>query len=224
MDGGACVERGHLGNSMQMSMPEAPQWLKDVNRTMRVARGEEVLQRDGISKYVYLVQQGKINIFSIGENGQENKIVTVPAGGIVGEMEAIMGTTRSIYAARAFEDSELLRIPVEAFIRWVHGDISVCWDLTRVLAGKLCAASVQSSQYTNSDATQRLIFQLIQLGPCRISYTRQELAEACSVSLRTVNRCVKKLREEGLISLSRGKIEISQSQLAALEELMLKNS
>ena len=38
------------------------------------------------------------------------------------------------------------------------------------------------------------------------------------MSLRTVNRCVKRLHEEGLISLSRGKIEISQGQLEALEE------
>lgn len=218
------MEREQLGTAMYVNMPEAPQWLKDLSRTVHVAKGEQVLQRDGLLKYVYLVRRGRINILSIGENGQENKVVTVPAGGIVGEMEAIAGAERSVYAARAFEDSELLRIPLEAFIRWVHGDISVCWDLTRVLAGKLCAASVQSSQYTNSDATQRLIMQLIQLGPGRISYTRQELAEVCSASLRTVNRCVKKLREQGLISLSRGKIEISQSQLAALEEQMQRNS
>lgn len=218
------MEREHLGTAMYVSMPEAPQWLKDVSRTVRVAKGEQVLERDELLKYVYIVRRGKINIFSIGENGQENKVVGVPAGGIVGEMEAIAGENRSVYAARAFEDSELLRVPLEAFIRWVHSDISVCWDLTRVLAGKLCAASVQSSQYTNSDAMQRLIMQLLQLGPGRIPHTRQELAEACSASLRTVNRCVKKLREEGLIGLSHGKIEISQSQLAALEKHMLRNS
>lgn len=218
------MEREQLGTAMYVSMPETPQWLKDVSRTMRVAKGEQVLQRDGLLKYVYLVRRGRINILNIGENGQENKVVTVYEGGIVGEMEAIAGVERSVYAARAFEDSELLRIPVEAFIRWVHSDISVCWDLTRVLAGKLCAASVQSSQYTNSDATQRLVMQLVQLGPGRISYTRQELAEACSASLRTVNRCVKKLREDGLIGLSRGKIEISRSQLAALEEQLQRNN
>lgn len=218
------MERERLGTAMYVGMPETPQWLKDVSRVLRVAKGEQVLQRDGLLKYVYLVRSGRINILGIGENGQENKVVTVGEGGIVGEMEAIVGAERSIYAARAFEDSELLRIPVEAFIRWVHSDISVCWDLTRVLAGKLCAASVQSSQYTNSYATQRLIMQLVQLGPGRISYTRQELAEACSTSLRTVNRCVKKLREEGLVGLSRGKIEISRSQLVALEEHLQRNS
>lgn len=218
------MERERLETAMLASMPEAPKWLKDVSRIIRVAKGEPVLQRDEVVKYVYLVRRGRINIFSIGENGQENKVVTVSRGGLVGEMEAITDMVRYTYSARAFEDSELLRVPAEAFVRWARSDISVCWDLTRVLAGKLQEASVQSSQYTSSDAMQRLVVQLLQLGSGRIPYTRQELAEACSVSLRTVNRCVKKLREEGKVSLSRGKIEISQSQLAALEVYMHKNS
>lgn len=218
------MEGEHLGAAMHMRMQEIPQWLMDMSRKVRIPKGAQVLQRDGMLKYVYFVRQGSINIFSIGENGQENRVVTVREGGIVGEMEAIAGTDRIVYSARAFEDSEVLRVPVEAFLRWVRSDIEACWGLTQVLAGKLCAASVQSTQYTNSDAMQRLCVQLLQLGPGRISYTRQELSEACSASLRTVNRCVKKLRDQGLIGMSRGKIEISQSQLAALEEQMQRNS
>lgn len=209
--------------NMHARMPEAPQWLMDLSRTVRIARGEQLFRRDETLKYVFIVLRGRINIFSIGENGQENKVVTVPEGGIVGEMEAIVGVDRIIYSARAFEDSVLLRVPLEPFLRWVRSDISACWGLTLVLAGKLCAASVQSSHYTNTNAMQRLINQLVQLGPGRIRYTRQELAESCSVSLRTVNRCVKKLREEGLIGLSTGKIEISQGQFAALEEKCKEN-
>jgi len=215
---------GQVDTAKILCMPEAPQWVLDVSRVVHIAKGKQVLQRDEKAKFVYIVRRGKINIFNMGENGQENKVVTVSEGGIVGEMEAIAGEAYSVYSARAFEDSELLRIPLDDFLRWIKSDIEVCWGLTRVLAGKLRAASVQSSQYTNSDAMQRLTVQLLQLGPGRISHTREELAEACSVSLRTVNRCVKKLKEEGLLSLSRGKIEISQSQLLALEEHMKRKS
>lgn len=218
------MERERMSSIMYEGMPEPPQWLMDLSRVMRVAKGEQVLWRDGPLKYVYLVRRGRINILNIGENGQENKVVAVTEGGIVGEMEAISGTMQSVYAARAFQDSELLRMPREAFLRWACSDLSACWGLTQVLAAKLYAASLQSSQYTNTDAMQRLTMQLLQLGPGSIRHTRQELAETCSVSLRTVNRCVKKLREAGLIGLSRGKIEISQSQFAALEEQMKRNS
>lgn len=204
--------------AVRARMPQPPAWLIAESRPVRVARGEAILRSGDSLKYVYIVRSGKIMIFSTGENGQESKVVMVPEGGIVGEMESIAGVERIVYSARAFETSDLVRIPMEPFLRWVRGDAAACWGLTRVLAEKLCAASLQSCQYTSSNAMQRLVFQLRQIGAGRVSYTRQELAEACSVSLRTVNRCVKRLHDEGLISMSRGKIEIDQSQLEALEE------
>lgn len=205
-------------NAVSARMPQPPAWLIGESRLVRIAQGESLLRCGDSLKYVFIVRSGKIMIFSTGENGQESKVVMVPEGGIVGEMEAIAGVERIVYSARAFEASELVRIPTESFLRWVRGDAAACWGLTRMLAEKLCAASRQSCQYTSSNAMQRLVAQLRQFGAGRVSYTRQELAEACSVSLRTVNRCVKRLHEEGLISLSRGKIEISQGQLEALEE------
>ncbi len=218
--GGARMAKGALsaGSAVFARMPQPPAWLISESRLVRIARGELLLRSGDGLKYVYIVHSGKIMIFSTGENGQESKVVMVPEGGIVGEMEAIAGVERIVYSARAFEASELVRIPMESFLRWVCGDASACWGLTRVMAEKLCAASLQSSQYTSSNAMQRLVSQLRQIGAGRVSYTRQELAEACCMSLRTVNRCVKRLHEEGLISLSRGKIEIDQSQIEALEE------
>lgn len=213
-----------IGAMEQVRMPEPPQWMVDECRTVRLNKGDQLLCREEPLTHVYFVRRGKINIFSIGENGQENKVVMVPEGGIVGEMEAIAGTERIVYSARAFENSELVRMPVEAFLRWVRSDVSVCWGLTQVLAGKLCAAAVQSSQYTSSDAMQRLIALLLQLGPGSIRYTRQELAEACSTSLRTVNRCVKKLKDGGLIGLFRGKIDISAAQMNLLRGKMNRNN
>lgn len=205
-------------NTMCTRMPQLPNWLIGESRLVHIARGEALLRCGDSLKYVYIVHSGKVIISSIGENGQESKVVMVSAGGIVGEMEAIAGVERIVYSARAFENCELIRMPTDSFLRWVREDASACWGLTRILAEKLCAASLQSCQYTSLNAMQRLVSQLRQLGAGRVNYTRQELAEACSVSLRTVNRCVKRLNEEGLISLSRGKIEINQRQLEALEE------
>ena len=208
---------------MRTRMPQPPAWLMAQSRTVRIPRGEQLLGREDYLKYVYIVRSGRIMIISIGENGQENQVVMVAEGGVVGEMEAIAGVERVVYSARAFEESALLRIPLESFLRWVRSDAEACWELTQVLAEKLCAASMQASQYSGSSAMQRLIIQLTQLGAGRVGYTRQELAEACSASLRTVNRCVKRLREAGLISLSRGKIEMTQSQLTALGEQINQN-
>lgn len=214
----------HAGVDMHAHMPEAPDWLMAEGCILRFFKGDQIFHRQERLRHVYIVRSGTVIIFSMGENGQENKVVMVPEGGIVGEMEAIVGAERIVYSARAFVNCELLRLPVEPFMRWVCADARACWALTRVLAEKLYAASVQSSQYTSSNAMQRLVPLLIQFGAVRVTYTRQELAEACSVSLRTVNRCVKTLQEMDLIGLSRGKIVLSPDQLTRLGDYMHDNT
>ncbi len=210
----------NVQRTMRARMPQPPDWVLVQSRIIRVERGEALLNSGDLLRYVYIVRRGRVIICSISESGRESKVVMVPEGGVVGEMEAIAEVDGVVYSARAFEESELLRVPKESFLRWVHGDFRACWGLTQMLAEKLYAASLQSSQYTGSDAMERFVAQLFQLGTGRINYTRQELAEACSVSLRTINRCVRRLLEEGAITLSRGKIEISQSQHEALERRM----
>lgn len=204
--------------AMGVGMPQPPDWILAESRVVQVARGEALLNSGDVLCYVYFVRRGCVMIYSISEDGRENKVVMVPEGGVVGEMEAIAEVEGTVYTARAFEACELLRVPKEAFLKWVRSDFQACWGLTRVLAEKLYAVSLQSSQYTGSDAMERFVAQLLQIGAGRINYTRQELAEACSVSLRTVNRCVKRLLEEGAITLCRGKIEISPEQHEALEK------
>lgn len=205
---------------MRAHMPEAPAWLMAQGRAQRFLKGAEIFCRQERLRYVFIVRSGTVIISSIGENGQENRVVMVTAGGVVGEMEAIVGAERLLYSARAFEDCELVRLPVDQFVQWVRTDAQACWELTRVLAAKLYAASAQTSQYAASDAMQRLISLLAHLGPGRVTYTRQDLAGACSVSLRTINRCVARLHQGGLIGLLRGKITLTPAQLARLSDSM----
>lgn len=206
--------------TMQARMPQLPPWLTAKSRRMRVGRGEEFLLSEQELQYVYLVLSGGVVIFNRCANGRENRVVVVPEGGVVGEMEAISGLGRIIYSARAYSETTLVRVLASDFLRWVREDAAACWGLTQVLSEKLWAASMQSSQYGALDAKGRLAQLLLRLGAGRLKLTRQELAGACSVSLRTINRCVKEFREAGLLGIDRGKIEVSHAQIRALRDWM----
>ena len=202
-----------------VQMPELPEWLIFESKTVHCVKGGRILAHQDTSSCVYIVKRGTVIVYSLSSNGQENKIVFVKEGGVIGEMEAIAGCKNIIYYAKALTACDLIHIPLHAFIKWVQSDVNVTWQLARVLAVKLCNAAMQSSQYVECDATNRLVAFLSQHGAGRVIYTRQELAEVCSVSLRTINRCVKRLNDNGIISLDRGKIIISISQLREIENI-----
>ena len=88
-------------------MPQPPAWLIGESRLVRIAQGESLLRSGDSLKYVYIVRSGKIMIFSTGENGQESKVVMVPEGGIVGEMEAIAGVERIVCVTPPTKDGTL---------------------------------------------------------------------------------------------------------------------
>ena len=203
--------------SVQTSLPQLPPWLQGKSRRLRVAKGEEIMTSDQEMQYIYLVISGCVIIYNRCVNGSENRVVVVPEGSIIGEIEALAGLKQVIYSARAYVNSTLLRVPTPDFLKWVHEDGEASWGMTQLLAEKLLATSMQSSEYGALDAKGRLAQLLLRLGEGRVRLTRQELAGACSVSLRTINRCVKEFRDAGLLDIERGKIEVTQDQLTALE-------
>jgi CRP/FNR family cyclic AMP-dependent transcriptional regulator len=197
-----------------------PAGIADRVHTLNLARGEILLARDMILNSIFIVRRGTVMIYHIDENGDENCIVMVSEGEFIGEMEALVPAERIVYHAKAYTDCELISLSVDAFRWWIDTDVRALRRLTEGLARKLYAASMRSTQNTSYDARRRLILALEYLGGGRINRTRQELAETCSVSVRTVNRCVRRLADEGLISVERGKILILGAQLEALRKAL----
>jgi CRP-like cAMP-binding protein len=198
------------------AMTRIPDWLEASSRTVNYKQGQFLYHQNKELDWIYVVQRGSVSILYDNAKGQEVMVVLVPEGGTVGEMEAMVGVGGVMYSAKAHTDCELIALPVREFLRWVETDLDACKQLSRLLALKLYAASSQSAHYLSFDAMDRLIAALCASVPGVVRYTRLELAETCSVSVRTINRCVKKLASGGEISLQRGKIVISLSQHNAL--------
>ncbi len=208
---------GLLKTRIQARLPALPEWLMAKSRLVRVAHGQRFMRCQDYITHVYIVHSGQIAILSGDDNGRESMVASVAVGGVIGEMEVIAGIRVAVYSARASEDSELVEVPANLFLKWVGEDQEACWQLARMLAVKMYNSSRQTSTNAHASAMQRLVAQLLLCGPGRVRFSRQELAEACSVSLRTINRSVMCLRQEGVIGIERGKITLTPEQLVRLE-------
>lgn len=191
-------------------------------RLVNFQRGQMLFRRGEELQNVYIVCKGTVIISSSNINGNEMCVVFVQEGSSVGEMEAMMDISNIIYSARAFTNCVLLEIPVSVFKKWIRKDHGACRKLAMELAGKLYRSSASAVQYQNMSAEKRLKLFLTDNGVGRVSQTRDVLAEACGVSLRTVNRAVASLKGEGLIDVERGKIIISSDQMKKLTDSVLR--
>lgn len=161
-------------------------------------------------------------ISSSNLNGNEMSIVFVKQGYSVGEMEVLIKKENLFYNAKAFSKSVLLEIPAKAFKHWIDTDTVACRKIATVLAEKLYSASSSTVEYKHLEATMRVKMLLSNYGQGRVQETKEELAEACGVSERTIHRVLTKLLKEKLISRKKGKIEISETQLESIEKSILE--
>lgn len=203
----------------RIQMPEIPeQYAKDC-LTIHVPRGKCFMQRNDKALYVYIVRTGMVNVYGLQEDGSECMLAPIEDGGIIGEMEIISEIARYSYSAIAIRDSIMIRMPALSFLRWLRSDADFCWTITRMLSNKLLVSSSQTWNQNRFKTTQRLLRHLSTLGEGRLTFTRQELADACSMSLRSMQRCVRELKDQNLIGTNHGKIEISHAQSIKIKEL-----
>ena len=152
-------------------------------------------------------------ISNMDDLGNEANVVFVQEGATVGEVEALLKRKDVLFGAKAYTECVLLRMPVVDFdyIKATYSNFSN--HLAEMLANKIYLSSINTIQYQQMEAITRLKRLLGNCEPGRVRQTRRELGDACGVSERTIQRVVKKMYEEGYLSLERGKIVLTEKQL-----------
>ncbi|WP_256760796.1 Crp/Fnr family transcriptional regulator [Cohnella sp. WQ 127256] len=190
------------------------------SKMINLKRGEQIFEHGVNVTHVYILCKGTAVISSHHASGNEARVVFVGAGNTIGEMEACSHENTMKYSARAYTSCDVFVLSRNAFVEWIDSDHAACRIMVLVLAKKLRDASMEVSEYMQYDAIVR-IATLIHSEECgRLAMTRQELAETCGVSVRTINRCLTRLKAEKMIGISRGKIFITPQQ----KQLLAKSS
>lgn len=188
-------------------------------------RGDIILKQDTPAKIVYCLCEGRLRVFNENEDGEENRIIWIYPGDTVGELECLAELKMSSFTTEVFEDNtKVMEIKRNDFIEWLKQDHDFCFRVAQILAKKLYNTSKEfSASFTNDSATivRRFIVELIskkieENNQVPLLYTRADIAHICGVSERTVNRTIKKLKDQNLISLTRGKIWVNYQQYKGL--------
>jgi CRP/FNR family transcriptional regulator, cyclic AMP receptor protein len=187
-------------------------------RIVNLQKGEVLFEWGDNVTHVYILCSGTVVVSSQAKSGNEMRVVFVKEGNAIGEMEALASEMNMVYNARAYNSCQMILLPVKSFLEWIDADPSICRMMLGAMAKKLHIAANEVSEYTQYDAIVR-ISTLIYSEDCgRMAMTRRELAETCAVSVRTINRCLQRLKSEKLIGIKRGKIFVTPEQKELLSK------
>lgn len=186
-----------------------------INR--RVKKGVKILNSGDKCETIYILISGTVQAVDESIYGVVYAFSNYPACDIFGEMEAIGGYERYMLTIRAITDVDLISMPKAAFIDWIRMDSRVIYVVSKMLTKKLWEASQVGRKRLFAPALVQMMMYFTHDfensgEPYCCTKTRQQIADETGLSVKTINRNIKALSEEGYITLNKGHVYVNREQ------------
>lgn len=184
-----------------------------------------LVKKDEEPKYVYILCSGKLRIYNEFENGKILETAKVKDMDFIGVIEVLSGKEKIAATVETEIECVALRLHNEDFIKWMNMDHEFAIIILRKMAGHFYDVTYSKGKLLLNSTMYTIVSYIIdnikdQLKEAEISIIskkRQEIADELGISLRTVQRNVKKLRDSELINIKTGKIHVSKNQYKLLK-------
>lgn len=185
-------------------------------------------------------QNTELNVFGIVASGEHRVINLFDNGNIfmieknepidfIGEVTILAGMPKTSVTIETITESIIMYIPRKDFEDWIKKDIHFLSLVSQKVALKLYRSSSNRGArlfYPPHFLILDFLLKLAQKEKIQkdqtliIKKTREELCEEISVSVKTINRTIPKLKEDGVISIVKGKISMSYEQYKLAKKMI----
>lgn len=197
------------------------QQLRELLRQGRYERheaGSTLLREGTTSATVVLLQDGRVKVTNVTEDGREALLAIRGPGDVLGELGALDGAPHSA-TVTAVDDVEALALPAPAFRALVERDGRLALRILRIVNDRLRDADRKRVEFGALDTSTRLALRLLELSrrygrptgdgtDLALPLTQDELAGWVGSSREAITKALRTFRDEGWIETGRRQITI----------------
>lgn len=206
----------------------APKTLLTAAIIQNYPKNHKLIRSNDTCTYVYILLKGKLQAIEERLSYEPYHFMEIAAINIVGDYELFTQDISRMVTLITMEPSRFLLLPAKDYIEWIRNDSAALFLRTQMLIRH----TVQQSQnerkihfLSNRDKLLHFLYfqynhYAISDTPFQIKYTHTELANMTGCSVRTINRLIESFEKEELISIKRGKINLSENQAVKISGLI----
>jgi len=197
--------------------------LDHVTTITSMPRGRVFYQPDDISEVLFLIRQGRVQLYRISPEGKKLVIATLGSGAVFGEM-ALLGQQMHNTFAEALEDCQIVVMSRTDLERLILAKPIVGLRMLEITGRRLSEAEERLDDMAFKGIPARLASLLLRLAADRgadviTGLTHQDLAETIGTYRETATQVLNDMKAEGLIQIGRKRIDIlDPARLQALAE------
>jgi len=184
-------------------------------------KGEDPLNNADTDKYFYFVMSGKIKIYQIDFQSSKEQTLYLLSRGDMFDVVSLLDGSQNKYISEVLEDTELIRMPLADVKKMMLEDSSFRQFFYSYLAGQLKSMENLAISLSFYDVYQRVLqlftnFTYIKDNKPTLkvidNLKHEDIASMVGTVRKVVNRSLQKLKQDGIIELSRKKIHIKNFQ------------
>ena len=184
-----------------------------------VPRGRVFYQPEDVSEVLFLIKQGKVQLYRISPEGKKLVIATLGPGTLFGEM-ALLGQQMHNAFAEALDDCLILVMSRADLERLILNRPQVGLRMLEITGRRLNDAESRLEDMAFKGIPARLASLLLRLSAERnsadiLGMTHQDLAETIGTYRETATQVLNDMKAQGLIAIGRKRITICDPERLA---------
>lgn len=184
----------------------------------RYPDGQAIFHMGDEGGSLHIIERGRVKVTIPSSSGEELILTILGAGDFLGELSLFDGKPRSA-TVQALEETETLCLKREDLLALMRDRFPVVEKILEVLARRIRDTDMLLAESHFLDITSRLAKKILDLGDAYgvreggqvrigVKITQKELASMIGATRESVNKRLKALRDQGIVRISGGTIEI----------------
>ena len=207
----------------------APVWLMDSFKIEQMDAGYVFVRENAKVDKVYIIVKGQIKATDYRVFGIAYDFMKFDGTYAMGGMEALMELNYYKTTLETVTPCTMITIPFDKYKRWLETDVKALAREAKIVTSYLNEEARQGRLFLFLEGSQRIVFLLLKYyetsnvdGVYETSFTRQSLAEESGLCVKTINRALRKLEEDGLVGKRGNRITINKEQYSKMRATMDK--
>ncbi len=199
---------------------------KEINKLPQVSKnqkkihfkkGEDPLNSVDTNNFFYFIMSGKIKIYQLDFNTSKEQTLYLLSRGDMFDVVSLLDGSKREYISEVLEDAELISLPLEDVKTMILEDSSFRQFFYAYLAGQLKSMEALAVSLSFYDVYQRVVqlftnYTYMKDGKATLrvidNLKHDDIAAMIGTVRKVLNRSLQKLKQDGIIELSRKKIHI----------------
>ena len=190
-------------------------------KTLLFKKGEDPLNSSDTKNYFYFILDGKVKIYQIDFNTSKEQTLYMLSRGDMFDVVSLLDGQPNEYISEVLEDTHMIQVPLDDVKRMILNDEKFRQYFYAYIAGQLKSMENLAISLSFYDVFQRVLqlfarFTEVKDGKTTLKVVNnlkhEEIASMVGSVRKVVNRSLQKLKNDGIIDISRKNIHIKNFQ------------